>query len=479
MTDIRDSILRRRRRRIAELGFGFGHPVPDSRIVPIVPFLQNPPVICEVKRHSPSKGSISEIGDAATLAGAYAASGIKTVSVLTEEDFFHGSLLDLMRVKREFPHLCVLRKDFLFAPEDIDVSFRAGADAVLLIASMLESETLKSLYLRACDYGMAILVELHSKEDAEKVVSFAPEFVGINSRDLSSFKIDPIIPVLTGRHIDWPCRIVFESGIACGEHAYFAGEQGFSGILVGESVVRHQELIPELLRGFEEGRKRAAAGRIGFWQKLFRRKAAGRPLVKICGLTNGRDCAEAERLGADILGFVFAESPRRANPSFLRSLAKTDALKVGVVVNPHRDPLVLGELRALLEEGMLEAVQFHGDELPEECFALAHPYYKAVRIGSEQDCNRTADYLCPRVLVDAFSGQSYGGTGKRIDGTLASKIAGRGPLWLAGGISPENIAEIVHTLKPELIDVSSGVEESPGKKDHEKLKRLFEELDHA
>ncbi|MFW6261108.1 MAG: bifunctional indole-3-glycerol phosphate synthase/phosphoribosylanthranilate isomerase, partial [Spirochaetota bacterium] len=130
---IRDEIVARRRARISAEGHALGADVPAERIAPLVRFLRAPRLVCEIKRKSPSRGAIDAGLDPVELAGRYVSRGVRSVSVLTEEDFFAGSLADLMAVKRAHPNLAVLRKDFLVDEEDVEVSYRAGADAVLLI----------------------------------------------------------------------------------------------------------------------------------------------------------------------------------------------------------------------------------------------------------------------------------------------------------------------------------------------------------
>jgi indole-3-glycerol phosphate synthase/phosphoribosylanthranilate isomerase len=126
----------------------------------------------------------------------------------------------------------------------------------------------------------------------------------------------------------------------------------------------------------------------------------------------------------------------------------------------------------LVQSGALDAIQFHGSEFPEEYSRW--PGYKAVRIKSEADAEATASIAGPAVLIDAFSSTAYGGTGMRIAPALVASVASRRSLWLAGGITPDNVRDVIAEFHPELIDLSSGVEEVPGKKDHAALAKLFE-----
>jgi len=396
--------------------------------------------------------------------------------VLTEETYFGGSLTDIMAVKQAVPECTVLRKDFLLDPEDVAVSYRAGADAVLLIAGMLTEERLKELYRLTRSYGMDALVEVHSNEDVRKAAVFKPEMTGTNARDLKTFRVDLMHPLSVRRTITWPTRCLFESGIRSGEDAAFAVSSGFDGVLVGESVVKEPALITEIkenLTGFY-----THTGKTGFWSRLSGKTAEGsRPLIKICGITRKEDLLYTDELGADMAGFILADSPRRVDPEFIAGLPETRALKVGVCVGT--DPHTRGLLKPLLDAGKLDCIQFHGEEEPEACFPAAFPYYKALRVRNKESLAALYTYRSPRVLIDAFSASAPGGTGERIDLKLVTEAAAAVPLWLAGGITPENAGEIIREFHPELIDLSSGIEETAGIKDHQKMKQLFEEATHA
>lgn len=473
--NIRDAIVANRRRRIRGEGHSLGAVIPARRQTPLVPFGAAPGVICEVKRRSPSRGDISSGLDPLKQVSLYAGAGITSVSVLTEEDHFSGSLDDLIAIKRAFPHLSVLRKDFLMDQEDIEISYRAGADAVLLIASILDSRTLLEMHRHAVDLGMAALVEVHDDADIEKVRLFAPSLVGINSRDLETFAVDPIRPIALKAGLDWGPKLVYESGIRGEEDARLASASGFDCLLVGEAVVRNAALIPEIVRGKE-------AGGGAFWADLYdhrgRQRGEIRPRVKICGLTHAGDVEAAIDLGADALGFVFARSPRRADPGLLRSLGARrpdEPVRVGVVVStdpPDRG----GDAFELLEEGLIDAVQFHGSEEPEECYRKAFPYYKALHPATAAEAETIESYHCPRVLIDASLPGTAGGTGVQVAAGIVEQAAKMRPLWLAGGLNAGNIADVVKRHHPELVDVSSGVEAAPGRKDADKLRRFFDEV---
>ena len=179
-------------------------------------------------------------------------------------------------------------------------------------------------------------------------------------------------------------------------------------------------------------------------------------------------------LGADLLGFILAPSPRRARPEAIRELADLPVLKVGVVVND------VSEALPLLRGGFLDALQLHGDEAPGECYRIAFPYYKAVRVGAPAHLDAERAYRCPRVLLDAYSPAVRGGSGQRVaDGLLARRAAGAGvrPLWLAAASAPATWAAVLRGHAPELIDASTRLEAEPGRKDHDKLRAFFREIE--
>ena len=465
-----EEIVEKRRRKVKIKGHEMGVKLPSKRTLPVIPFGRDPFIICEIKRSSPSRGVITGGVDALYQARKYADRGIQTVSVLTEEDYFSGSLGDLFAVKNAFHGLSLLRKDFILDEKDIEVSFRAGADAVLLIASMHDVRTLIRLYRKTKTLGMEVLFEVHNKEDLKKAGMVKPDVTGFNSRDLITFRIDLTVPIKLGCLADWKTRKVFESGISSAEDADLALSSGFSGLLTGEAVMKDVNLIDKL--------KEAFCHKPGnFWQRLFSIKKGERPYIKICGITGEKDAVLAAEMGADILGFIFADSPRRAAPELLEKIRDLNILKAGVVVLDADRTSLYGRIKKLLNDGFLDAIQFHGSERPEDCHRMAFPYYKALRIKDTGDIENIGLYRCPRVLTDTYMPGISGGTGKRIPDELVSSIKERYHLWLAGGIGPHNAREIIKRFKPELIDVSSQLESSPGIKDHGKIKQLFEEIE--
>jgi indole-3-glycerol phosphate synthase len=195
-----------------------------------------PAVIAEVKRASPSAGAIAD-RDPAEQARAYASGGAAAISVLTEQEHFHGSLADL-RAARMACDLPVLRKDFLIHPSELIESRAAGADAVLLIAACLSANELVAMLAATRDLGLGALVETHSDQDLEKVLATDAEVVGVNARDLETLDVDVDRALAHLTRIPDGRLAVMESGIATRDQVRAAVDAGASVILVGEALMR-------------------------------------------------------------------------------------------------------------------------------------------------------------------------------------------------------------------------------------------------
>ena len=195
--------------------------------------------------------------------------------------------------------------------------------------------------------------------------------------------------------------------------------------------------------------------------------------VKICGITNLADAQAAAEAGADALGFVFYEkSPRFVSmktAAEISSALPPFITRAGVFVNPTGELV----LKAIAECG-LSLLQFHGDEPPEFCMQFGLMSMKAFRIRDAGSLKELPKYKTDAWLLDAYSSDTLGGTGAVFNWDLAveAQKAGR-PIFLAGGLTPENVADAVRRVRPFGVDVSSGVESSPGKKDHAKVRAFI------
>jgi phosphoribosylanthranilate isomerase len=196
--------------------------------------------------------------------------------------------------------------------------------------------------------------------------------------------------------------------------------------------------------------------------------------VKICGITSVVDAQAATEAGADMIGLMFYErSPRHISLAAAAEISRAMppfVMRVGVFVNPPEDLV----LRAIAECG-LSLLQFHGEETPEFCTQFGVMSMKAFRIRDAGSLATLPAYPTDAWLLDAFSPAAYGGTGAKFNWDLALEAQQLGrPIFLAGGLTPETVAEAVRIVHPFGVDVSSGVESSPGKKDPAKVRAFIE-----
>jgi phosphoribosylanthranilate isomerase len=196
--------------------------------------------------------------------------------------------------------------------------------------------------------------------------------------------------------------------------------------------------------------------------------------IKICGITNRTDALLAVELGADALGFIFyPKSPRYVKVSVAADICNAlppFVAKVGVFV----DELEY-EIEKALGECLLTALQFHGDEPPGFCQKFAAKSIKAIRMRDETSLRVAAEYDVDALLLDTYTESERGGTGKTFDWSLAVKAKEIGPpIILSGGLTAANVQEAIRAVRPYGVDVASGVEREPGKKDPEKLRRFIE-----
>ncbi|MEP7271475.1 MAG: indole-3-glycerol phosphate synthase TrpC, partial [Acidobacteriota bacterium] len=194
-------------------------------------------VIAEVKRRSPSKGIIRESFDPIAIAENYTRGGAAAISVLTEEDYFDGSLEHLRSI-RAVSELPLLRKDFTVDEYQVYEAVDAGADAILLIAAILEDVQFNDLLQTAYGLGLDVLVEVHSLEEAERVLRFDVKLLGVNNRDLRTFKTDLGTSINLARHLPRHLTLVSESGIRTRADIELLRQAGYKAFLVGEELMR-------------------------------------------------------------------------------------------------------------------------------------------------------------------------------------------------------------------------------------------------
>jgi indole-3-glycerol phosphate synthase/phosphoribosylanthranilate isomerase len=373
--------------------------------------------IAEIKRRSPSAGDLRPDADPARLARELESAGAAAISVLVDERF-GGSPEDLSAA-RAGTTLPILAKGFFRDPNEIARLQQLGADAVLLLLRDLDDRSAARLMAAAGKLNVDTLVEAHTAAELDRAVNLDADPIGINARNLSTFRIDraaqlDLVAEATLQHSVTKSKrvVVAESGIESRAQAAAAELAGADAVLVGSA----------LMRAADPGAKL--------------RELLARPLVKVCGLTREEDVSAAAEAGADLAGFILAaESPRRAD----RVLPVPETmLSVAVLV---------GEL----QETPADLVQLYERE-------NGHRARDAVLLRGDTQVARVADL--PWLEEDSAHHLRAAG----IDGRL----------MLAGKLAPENVRAAIEAVHPWAIDASSQLEVAPGIKDHARIRAFVE-----
>lgn len=394
--------------------------------------------ILECKRASPSSGRFREAPPLAEIIGAYR--GVAdAVSVLTDQRFFDGSLADLEFVSRNVD-VPVLRKDFILDPFQVREAHAHGADAVLLMLSVLDDAEWRDCASEARRLGLGVLTEVHDDAELDRALALDAAVIGINNRAFRDLSVNLEVTHRLAPRISRERVIVCESGIR--DHADVRRLAGcVDAFLVGTALMR--------------------APRIDLAARELANGA-----IKICGLTRAVDARAAWLAGARWGGVVFHDaSPRCVDIDCAREIAAASPLPlVGVFVNAKPE-----RVARTAREVPLAAVQLHGDESEHAVATLraqlpaACGIWKALRVrGSRPRIPAGVD----RVIFDS----NAPGSGCRFDWSLLPRdMHAHG---MAGGIAPGNVAAALAT-GAALLDVNSGVEDAPGIKSAKKLDALF------
>ena len=362
--------------------------------------------IAEVKRRSPSAGELRPGAHAGELARAFERSGATAVSILVDERF-GGSVEDL-RAARGATALPLLAKGFFHEESQLEEMREAGADAVLLLLRDLDDRSAVRLQERARALGMDALVEAHDEPELRRATSLGADPIGINARELSSFRIDRDAQLELVERAPRDRVVIAESGIEHRGHVISAELAGADAVLIGSALMRAVDPAAEL------------------------RHLIARPVTKACGLTREEDVLAAHRAGIDLAGFVLAASPRHVP----ETLPVPDSmLSVAVVVDA--------------EPPAADLVQTYGRENGHRS-----PDARLLRGGREVG----------RVL-DLPVGREEPGHLER-----AAEVARDERVMLAGRLNPGNVAHAVAAVRPWSVDAARGLESSPGIKDFDAMR---------
>jgi indole-3-glycerol phosphate synthase/phosphoribosylanthranilate isomerase len=449
-------IVRRKRADVAErlagLSFGdlAGRAEPSRRSLAAV--LARPGVrfVMEVKRASPSGGAIRVDADPAAVALAYAAAA-DAISVLTDAPFFGGSLDDLRAVRRVYDGP-ILAKDFVVDRRQVAEARLNGADAVLVMLSVLGDREAAIVIEQAERLGMECLVEAHDECEIRRALALRAPIIGINNRNLRTLEVDLALTERLAPLVPADRILVSESGIGSRGDVERLGRHA-DAFLVGSALMRAESPA-------------AAARALAFGP------------VKVCGLTDAHDAGMAAASGASYAGLVMVPgTPRALNLRQAEPVAEAAAAAVLKRVGVFRNEklMQLAQAAAALS---LDAVQLHGSEDAEYIRALRGMLAERTEIwavGAVADEVPAARPGSDRTLYDTSVGGRSGGTGLPFDW---SRVKGRPELKrgvLAGGLNPGN-ARAAAAVGAFALDVGSGVEMAPGRKDAGKVRAFFEAL---
>lgn len=474
-----------------------------------------PAILAEVKRASPSKGSIAPDTNAPEQALKYARAGASVISVLTEPKWFKGSLLDMLEVRLALGELpnrpAVLRKDFILATYQIDEARLYGADTVLLIVAMLDPPLLKELYAHSVALGMEPLVEVNNPAELTRALELGAKLIGVNNRNLHDFEVD----MSTTSRVNEALRkeggqtvLVALSGITGRESVEGYLKEGVQGLLIGESLMRAKEprvFIEELLGLPASSTQSPTSTPVSGPRK--------QPLVKICGIRSALSASRALAAGADLLGLIFVPKSKRCVSLPVASSISALVREVRFASPPKpfepaasasakgwfahyadqlaagRLPLLVGvfqnqplaEILHVVREVGLDLVQLHGQEPAEWASFIPVPVIRVCHVSPTDGLITPSDVSRPKlnsfVLLDAGSGSDgSGGQGAAFDWSIARDIVqgveGGFPLLLAGGLTPDNVERAVSEVQPWCVDVSSGVEGDDGEKVEERCQEF-------
>ena len=438
--------------------------------------------ICEVKKASPSKGVIAEDFPYLDIAKDYEMAGAAAISVLTEPDFFLGSPQYLQEIAATV-HIPVLRKDFIIDEYQIYEAKLWGASAILLIAAILDDETMRRFHELADSLGLSCLVEAHDETEVLRAVNMGARIIGVNNRNLKDFTVDVNNSIRLRNLVDDSVIFVSESGLDTAEDIQRLRENKIYAALMGESFMKSADKVAKLAELYGPIRPKRFAYSTNNRELI---EQNYQPKIKFCGITQLDAVPVLLVTQSDYVGFVFAPSKRQVTVEQAQSIARSlqDGVAttsgdrfsspVGVFVN-ETIPTIVEIARAV----PLSVVQLHGDETIDYIETLRNhlqeeqlesvQIWKAIQVQSKEDVLLWEQVPIDGLVVDAYSKEERGGTGKTMDWSLLEDV--EMPYYLAGGIDLHNVARAIRRLQPYGLDMSSSLEKN-GQKDAKKMKTM-------
>lgn len=406
---------------------------------------KEPVLIAEVKPRSPSAGVLYD-GDLVKLAKTYQAAGVSAISVLTDAPSFGGSLQLLQQVKQTVD-LPVLRKDFILDESQLVESLQYQADAVLLIVSLVTQRKLKDLITFAYQLGLLPIVEISSMAEAKVAVKAGAKVIGVNARDLHSFKVDlpealRIIARLPGHIVP----LLF-SGIKTREDVEQALASGARGVLVGTSLLRAKD--------------------IGSKIRELKNENDTDFIVKVCGIKSIVSAHAVIEHRPTMIGLNFVpHSPRLIDEKTAQAIAKlAHAQHITVVGVFQNQPL--REVQDLIKSVPLDYVQLHGEESVAYCNHISTPIIKRIKLDGTMAKTKALMNSYSKVVTMYLVDRTKQGQGKMASISKVKELTKEYPVMIAGGLHKDNVSNVIREIGTKLVgvDASSGLEQIVGEKD--------------
>ncbi|MBT3864685.1 bifunctional indole-3-glycerol-phosphate synthase TrpC/phosphoribosylanthranilate isomerase TrpF [Candidatus Peregrinibacteria bacterium] len=398
-------------------------------------------VIAEIKKASPSKGLISKDFDPKKIAQNYEENGASAISVITDKKHFQGSFQNLKIARQNTTHTPLLCKDFIIHENQIFQARKHGADAILLIAALLSQSQITQFTKLAKTLNMDVLCEVHTIEELEKALKTPVKIIGINNRDLTTFKTDLNTTNKIAKHIPKHITIVSESGIHSKKDIQSL-PKNINAVLVGTSLMQGtkiSQLIPKKL--------------------------------KICGVRTAKTAKFCEEIGVDFIGLNFVPTSKRkitTKKAIRICKSTTNIYKVGIFQNQP-----IEEIDKLAPH--LDFIQLSGEEPLSFVKKCQKPVIKTIKLHAKKDIAEAEKFFphCAYILFDS----TIPGSGKSANHKPLRNF--KKPFLLAGGINPSNTKEALKH-NPLGIDIASGAEiHKPYRKpqiSHKKITQIFNQI---
>ncbi|MBI2085735.1 hypothetical protein HYT74_00170 [Candidatus Daviesbacteria bacterium] len=399
-------------------------------------------IIAEIKLSSPAQPFLGKETEIVNRVQNYQDAGVDAVSVITEKHFFGGDPSFVSKIKNAVS-LPVLQKDFIIEPYQLYEAKIAGADAILLIAKILSTKDLILFVNTAQKLGLEPIVEINNESELKKATATNTKIIAVNARNLDTFVIN----------IDHACNLIRKtpekfiklgfSGISSREDIQKYKKAGTNGILIGTSLMKTKDI------------KKYLSSLLSVQ-------------VKICGIRTLAAAKTAINAGAEFLGFNFIPtSPRYISPKKAKEIIqyiKGKTKIVGIFQNNG-----ISQVNKTAKNLELDFVQLHGNENNEYINKIKFPVIKSIKINS-----KIAKMNSVYMLLD----RNKQGEGETPDLKKAENLAAKFPIFYAGGLTPDNVAEIVRKIQPFAVDVAGGIE-TDGVQDIKKIKQFIKNAKEA